>query len=186
MLVVVTSIKAARRRLRYESWHLLHLYAYLGAGLALPHQLWTGAQFLTSPGRTFFWWTAWAVAAGAVLVWRIGLPLARNARHRIRVEAVVRESPDVVSVHLRGHRLDRMRVEAGQFLTVRFLGRPGWTRANPYSLSAAPDGRTLRITVQAVGDGSSAVADLRPGTPALVEGPFGRLGARSRTRRGWP
>src|SRR4051794_39127714 len=25
-LVVVTSIKAARRRIRYESWHLLHLY----------------------------------------------------------------------------------------------------------------------------------------------------------------
>src|SRR4051812_21154431 len=37
-LVVATSIKAARRRIRYESWHLLHLYAYLGVGLALPHQ----------------------------------------------------------------------------------------------------------------------------------------------------
>ena len=37
LLVVATSIKAARRRLRYESWHLLHLYAYLGVGLALPH-----------------------------------------------------------------------------------------------------------------------------------------------------
>src|SRR5262249_38525156 len=34
--VVVLSIRAARRRLRYESWHLLHLYAYLGVGLALP------------------------------------------------------------------------------------------------------------------------------------------------------
>ncbi len=30
ILVVITSIKAARRKLRYESWHLLHLYAYLG------------------------------------------------------------------------------------------------------------------------------------------------------------
>ncbi len=47
VMVVVTSIKAARRRLRYESWHLLHLYAYLGAGLALPHQLWTGQEFLS-------------------------------------------------------------------------------------------------------------------------------------------
>jgi predicted ferric reductase len=182
VLVVATSIKVARRRLRYESWHLLHLYAYLGAGLALPHQLWTGAQFLSSPGRTAFWWTAWAVAAGAVVVWRLGLPAARNLRHQIRVERVVRESDDVVSVHLSGRRLDRLRVEAGQFLTIRFLGRPGWTRANPYSLSAAPDGRSLRISVQSVGDGSVAAAGLRPGTPALVEGPFGRLGARSRTR----
>jgi predicted ferric reductase len=182
VLVVVTSIRAARRRLRYESWHLLHLYAYVGAGLALPHQLWTGEQFASSPGRTFFWWTAWAVAAGAVLLWRVGLPVARNLRHRLRVAEVVRESPDVVSVRLTGHRLDRLRTEAGQFVTVRFLNGPGWTRANPYSLSAAPDGRSLRISVQAVGDGSRAVADLRPGTRALVEGPYGRLGARARTR----
>jgi DMSO/TMAO reductase YedYZ heme-binding membrane subunit len=39
VMVVGTSIRAARTRLRYESWHLLHLYAYLGVGLALPHQL---------------------------------------------------------------------------------------------------------------------------------------------------
>src|SRR5690242_16676971 len=37
VMVVVTSLRAARRKLRYESWHLLHLYAYLGVGLALPH-----------------------------------------------------------------------------------------------------------------------------------------------------
>ena len=46
VMVVVTSVKKARKRLRYESWHLLHLYAYLGVGLALPHQLWTGQELL--------------------------------------------------------------------------------------------------------------------------------------------
>src|SRR5680860_1321906 len=39
VMVTVTSIKAARSRLRYESWHLLHLYAYLGVGLALPQPI---------------------------------------------------------------------------------------------------------------------------------------------------
>jgi ferredoxin-NADP reductase len=73
-------------------------------------------------------------------------------------------------------------VEAGQFMSFRFLGRRGWTRANPYSLSAAPDGRSLRVTAQVVGDGSAALARLRPGNRALVEGPFGRLSARARTR----
>ena len=29
----------------------MHLYAYLGVGLAIPHQLWTGADFTSSPGR---------------------------------------------------------------------------------------------------------------------------------------
>jgi predicted ferric reductase len=182
VMVVVTSIKASRRRLRYESWHLLHLYAYVGVGLALPHQLWTGQQFLASPVRTAFWWTAWGVAAGAVVGWRLVLPVARNLRYRLVVASVVRETDDVVSVHLTGRRLDRLRVEAGQFLGFRFLGRPGWTRANPYSLSAAPDGRGLRISVQAVGDGSAATFGLRPGTRVWFEGPFGRLTARARIR----
>ncbi len=182
VMVVATSVKAARRRLRYESWHLLHLYAYLGVGLALPHQLWTGKELMSSPARSLFWWSAWAAAAAAVLVWRVGLPLWRNLRHRLRVTSVVAEGPGVASVYLTGHRLDRLPVEAGQFLGFRFLGRPGWTRANPYSLSAAPDGRSLRITVQAVGDGSAASFRLRRGTRVLFEGPYGRLGARARTR----
>ena len=182
VMVVVTSIKAARRRIRYESWHLLHLYAYLGVGLALPHQLWTGQQFMSSPARTVFWWTAWGVAAAAVLLFRVGLPLRVNLRHRLRVTSVVPEAGGIASVYLTGRRLDRLDVEAGQFLSWRFLGRRGWTRANPYSLSAAPDGRSLRITVQAVGDGSAALFNLRPGTRALVEGPYGRLSARARTR----
>jgi len=183
VMVVVTSVRAAMRRLRYESWHLLHLYAYLGVGLALPHQLWTGQELVSSTARTVFWWSAWGAVAAAVLIWRVGLPVHRNLRHRLRVTSVVPEAPGIYSVYLTGHRLDRLPVEAGQFLSWRFLGRQGWTRANPYSLSAAPDGRSLRITVQAVGDGSSAVAGLKPGTRALVEGPFGRLGARARTRR---
>jgi predicted ferric reductase len=182
VMVVVTSIKAARRKLRYESWHLIHLYAYLGVGLALPHQLWTGTDFTSSPGRTVFWWTAWAIAAGAVLVWRVFLPLWRSALHDLRVTSVVPEATGVWSVYVTGRRLHRLRAEAGQFLAWRFLGRPGWTRANPYSLSAAPDGRSLRITVAETGDGSGSVTTLTPGTRVLVEGPYGRLTDRARTR----
>jgi predicted ferric reductase len=182
VMVVVTSVRAARRRLRYESWHLLHLYAYLGVGLALPHQLWAGQDFLDSPVATAYWWTLWSAAAAAVLIWRIGLPLLRSLRHDLRVTSVVPEDDDVWSVYMAGRGLDRLRVGAGQFLIWRFLSGPGWTRAHPYSLSAAPDGRSLRITVKDLGDGSRLVRSLRPGTRVLVEGPYGRLTERPRTR----
>ncbi|MGW3960631.1 ferredoxin reductase family protein [Amycolatopsis sp. NPDC005003] len=175
VMVAVTSARVARRRLRYESWHLLHLYAYLGAGLALPHQLWTGADFTASPVATAFWWTAYAVAAGAVLVFRVGLPVRLNVRHRLVVDQVEREGPGVVSVYLRGRRLDRLPVAAGQFFVWRFVSGPGWTRGKPFSLSAAPDGRRLRITAKDLGPGSRRLATLPPGTPALFEGPYGRL-----------
>ncbi len=182
VMVVVTSIRVARRRLRYESWHLLHLYAYVGVGLALPHQLWTGSDFAGRTLASVYWWAAWGVTATAVVACRLGLPAWRSWRHRLVVDRVVPEAPGVVSVHLSGRHLDRLPVRAGQFFVFRFRDGAGWTRGNPYSLSASPDGRTLRITARDLGDGSSRLAQLRPGIRVLVEGPYGRLTADARTR----
>ena len=100
VMVVVTSVKAARGRLRYESWHLLHLYAYLGVGLALPHQLWTGEQFTTHPARTAFWWGAWALAAGSILVWRLGVPASAPGATTCGSPRWPASPPDVVSVYV--------------------------------------------------------------------------------------
>lgn len=182
VLVVVTSVRMARRRLRYESWHLLHLYAYLGVGLALPHQLWTGTDFVSSPVARAYWWTLYAVALGAVLVYRLGVPVFRTLRHRVVVSRVVEEAPGVVSLYLTGRKLHRLPVKAGQFFVWRFLDGPGWTRGHPYSLSAPPDPSLMRITAKALGDGSRRLADLRPGTRVLLEGPYGALTSDRRTR----
>jgi predicted ferric reductase len=184
VLVSVTSVRRARRRLRYESWHLLHLYAYLGVGLALPHQLWTGGDFLATPAATVYWWTLWALAAAAVVVCRVVLPVRLSLRHRLVVAAVTSETPGVVSVHLTGRRLADLRVAAGQFFVWRFRSGPGWTRAHPLSLSAAPTTDGLRITLDVRGDDGARLAGLAPGTPVLVEGPYGRLTPEVRTRPG--
>jgi predicted ferric reductase len=173
--VTVTSVRAARRALRYESWHLLHLYAYLGVGFSVPHEIWTGAEFATSALARVYWWSAYAVAAGAVLVFRVCLPLWRTLRHGITVSSVVRESPDVVTVRMGGRGLHRLPARAGQFFVFRFLDGPGWSRGNPYSLSAAPRYDRIQITAKDLGDGSSRLAGLRPGTKVLIEGPYGRL-----------
>jgi predicted ferric reductase len=129
--VTVTSLRAARARLRYESWHLLHLYAYLGVGLALPHQLWTGKDFLTSRVATVYWWMLWVAAAASVLFWRVGQPLWRSLRHQLVVEQVHAENDRVTTVVMRGRMLHRLPVRAGQFLQWRFLDGPGFTRHTP-------------------------------------------------------
>jgi predicted ferric reductase len=179
--VVVTSIRWARRRLRYESWHLLHLYAYLGIAFAFPHQLADGADF-HEPLAQAYWWTLYLGSTGAILLFRVGLPLWRSYYHRLRVVEVRTEAPGVVSVVVAGHRLDRLRVRSGQFFTWRFLGGPGWSRGHPYTISAAPRADRLRATIQVVGDGSGRAAALRPGTRVLVEGPYGTMTADRRTR----
>lgn len=183
IMVVVTSIRRARRKLRYESWHLIHLYSYLGVGLALPHQLWTGADFLSSPMATVYWWTLWAAAIGAVIIFRLVHPLVSSFRHRLVVTSVRQEGPGVFSVTMGGNRLDRMGLQPGQFCQWRVLHGAGWTRAQPFSVSNVPTEHSLRITVQRVGDGSDRLADARPGTRVLFEGPYGTMTADRRTRR---
>jgi predicted ferric reductase len=176
VVVVLTSVRGVRRRLRYESWHLLHLYAYLGVLFALPHEILLGSDFRTGAAKAY-WWGLYALAAASTLIFRIGLPIWRTLRHRLTVDEVVIEAPGLVSVYLRGHHLDDLPARAGQYFVWRFLDGSRVLHGNPFSLSGRPNGDRLRITVKSVGDGSARVATLRPGTRALIEGPYGRMTA---------
>lgn len=171
--VVVPSFARIRHRVRYESWHLYHLYAYAGVFAALPHQLWTGADFVANPWARAYWWGLWGLAAASVLVWRIGVPLWRSARLGLRVEAVRREGARGVSVRMRGRGIERLHARAGQFFVWRFLGEPGWSAGHPFSLSAPPTPTRLQITARVVGDGTARLTRLRAGDRVLIEGPYG-------------
>jgi predicted ferric reductase len=183
VFVGVVSARAARRRLRYETWYYLHLYTYLAVSLSFSHQLATGAQFISDPlGRIA--WSSFYILVGALLLWHRALSPVRNAwRHRMRVIALEVEAPGVVSVYISGDHLDELDAQPGQFFRWRFLTREHWWAANPYSLSAAPQPRLLRITVKALGDHSSDLAGVKVGTKILAEGPYGGFTAARRRRR---
>ncbi|MBE1491548.1 ferredoxin reductase family protein [Plantactinospora soyae] len=178
----IVSARFARRRLAYETWHLLHLGTYVAVLLALTHQIAVGTTFTASTFATAYWWTLWGLALGAVLAGRVLLPLWRNLRHRFRVTRVVPESDNVVSIHITGRHLDRLPAQAGQFFLWRFLSRDRWWQTNPFSLSTAPDGRSLRLTAKAVGTGSATLPRVRVGTRVFAEGPYGAFTALHRTR----
>lgn len=173
LVVGAVSARYARRRLAYETWHFIHLYTYVAVVLAFSHQVAVGTTFTSSAAATAYWYAVWGVALGAVIAGRAVLPLWRNRRHQFRVSAVVPESDNVVSVHVTGRDLDRLGAQAGQFFLWRFLTKDRWWQANPFSLSAAPDGRTLRLTAKAAGDGSAALRHLKVGTRVFAEGPYG-------------
>ena len=176
------SIRAARSRLRYETWYLLHLYTYLGLALALAHQLATGSAFLDGPAR-LAWLGLYLGTALAVVRWRVALPLVAFRRHRVRVVTIVSEAPGVASLHLHGRDLALLGGSAGQFIRIRVLDRQHWWQSHPFSLSAPPESGRLRVTVKDLGDGSRSLAGVRPGTRVLVEGPYGAMTHAVRTRR---
>ena len=176
----VSSYRLARRRMAYETWWSVHLYTYLALFLSFSHQIHTGASFVGHPLATAWWTALWLGTLALVLACRVALPAYRSLGHRVTVHAVEPEGPGTYSVVLRGRRLNRIPMAGGQFLHWRIL-RPGlWWQAHPYSLSAAPTGTRMRITVKDLGDHSAALAALKPGTRVAFEGPYGAFTADAR------
>jgi len=182
VIVGIVSMRFARRRLQYETWHTIHLALYVVIVLAILHQISEGSSFKTSVLGQLYWWALWAFAIVSLIVGRVVLPLVRNARHQLRVAAVIPESDTVVSVYMTGKHLDQLQARAGQFFIWRFLGYGKWWQANPFSLSAAPDGASLRLTAKASGKTSAGLRNLPVGTRVFAEGPYGAFTTLHRSR----
>ncbi len=171
--VAVTSVKAARRRLSYETWFGIHLYAYLGIALAFLHELVVGTDFVNDQVAVGYWVALYIVSIGLLVTFRLLQPLAFSYRHRLRVGSVVQEAPGIVSINITGRDMDKMPIRAGQYFQVRFLTGGGWWRHHPFSISAAPNGSSLRLTVKDMGDDTGRMTRLQPGTRIFAEGPYG-------------
>jgi predicted ferric reductase len=172
-VVAGTSIRAVRRRLSYETWYGLHLYAYIGIALSFLHQLTIGGDFIGDTLAVAFWVGLYVVTFGLLLWYRVLMPMRVSGRHRLRVTAVVPEARGVVSLYFSGRDLDQLPVAAGQFFHIRFLRGGGWWRPHPFSISAAPNGAYLRMTIKDLGDDSHRMLRMPVGTPVFIEGPYG-------------
>jgi predicted ferric reductase len=173
--IVASSYVIVRRRLPYEAWYALHFTIYAALALAYVHQIPTGNDFTSSSAASDWWIALYVVTLVLLLAYRVVRPALMARRHRLRVSSVRRESPDTVSIAIAGRDLDALPARAGQFMLWRFLSRGRWWQSHPFSFSAVPDGRSLRITVKASGGFTRALADVAPGTRVLAEGPFGRF-----------
>jgi predicted ferric reductase len=181
--VGLVSIRAARKKMRYETWYYLHFYTYLAITLAFSHQFADGAEFMNNTPARVVWGGMYAVVGAAILWYRFITPAVQAVDHQLRVESVEQEAADIVSITFTGQNLEDLNAHAGQFFRWRFLTRGMWWVSSPYSLSAVPRHDRLRITVKALGDHSRQLAGVRPGTRVLAEGPYGAMTAARRRKR---
>lgn len=184
LTAVLLSLPFTRRSLSYEAWHSVHLGAYAGLALAIGHQLALGGD-LAAEVRYFAWtWYALLAFTGITVLWyRLLRPLWFYKKHGFTVDRTVMETPDIMSVYLKGRGLENFKVEPGQFALLRFWA-PGFKlQAHPFSFSKPADGRELRFSIKKLGDFTAKLhAELKPGTPVIIDGPHGVFtAARMRT-----
>lgn len=182
ILVVVTSLVIVRKKLSYEFWYIVHLLSYAAIVLALPHQFTQGQMFAEGTWARWYWMALYVGSLAFLTIFRVIIPVARSLRHDLKVSSVDIEAPGVVSITMSGRDLNALPAYGGQFFNWRFWNARMWWDSHPYSLSAHPDGKSIRITVRDLGAGSARLLKLKPGTRVSFEGPYGLFTDKARTQ----
>jgi predicted ferric reductase len=180
--VVVTSLNFARRKMSYEAWYLVHIMSYLAVLAAVPHQFSTGSDIHGKPVQTVFWVTLYLFVVFNLAWYRVLSPLLRHFVVGLKVQSVVPASSDSSSIYLTGKNVAKLGGKAGQFYMLRVLTPTQWWRPHPFSISAAPNSRYVRFTIGRRGDDTGALQHIKPGTPVLLEGPYGVFTEDRRTK----
>jgi predicted ferric reductase len=182
ILVVVTSLNLSRRKLPYEAWYLIHLFAYGAVMLAIPHQINLGVDIAGKPLALGFWVSAYIFVALNIVWFRLLSPIFFSGVHGLKVSKTVVEASDATSIYLSGRKLNSFGAASGQFFIVRVITWKQWWRAHPFSLSAAPTKDSLRFTVGNRGDDTALLQNIKPGTRVILEGPYGVFTEARRTK----
>lgn len=178
--VSVSSVVAARKKLPFEVWKGIHLLSYAAVLAGLPHQFTMGDVFAAGPAN-WYWLAVWGLTFLAILTFRVFRPVFSSIEQAVVVSSVHFETPDTATITMTGRRLGELRASAGQYFHWRFLAPGLWWHQHPLSLSAAPTGTTLRVTVRALGKGTQALLGVKPGTRVAFEGPYGMFSDAART-----
>jgi predicted ferric reductase len=172
LVVSATSVIMAVKQYNYERWYFIHLASYAAIFLAFGHQLAVGADFIN---HTFagYWWFLYGFVAANFIYYRFARQFYFFARHQFRVEKTEQENEYVFSIYITGKDLEKFKFEAGQFCFWRFLDDKRAWQAHPFSFSAAPNGKYLKITTKTLGDYTAKLSKVKIGTPVLIDGPHG-------------
>lgn len=177
----VSSYKRVRRKVKYSTWWVIHLYIYLGVIFSFMHQVTYGQAFMDQPIAQAFWWALALLSMGSLVTFRWVLPLFYSLVAGLHVVSVTEEDNNNVSIVIGGRDLSWIAPKAGQFFQFRFFGAQRWWESHPYSVSRAFDNRSLRVTIKNLGDASSQAKLIRVGSRVMVEGPYGTFTAENRT-----
>ena len=162
---------AERWRWQYHHLRRFHNLVVIAAFLVLAHVL---IAFST---REAIWrsavMTLWFVVALGMYGRRKIVVPARRGATPFTVNEVVRENAAVTTVRIASPEGRPFRHRAGQFAYFRFLdGVPG-SEEHPFTISSVPGDSHIAFSAKGIGDFTAALPQVQPGSPMLVDGPYG-------------
>ena len=170
--LITSSVWRRRLRLSYEAWHITHtvLALVLIVG-ALAHVFFVN-EYVSSLWKQILW----GLMSGAfvlLLVWVRLIKPRRALARPWRLERVAAERGRTTTLTLRPPPAAAFRFEPGQFGWFAFRRSPFSLTQHPFSFASSAEREEVELAVKALGDFTSQVGELAPGTTVYVDGPHG-------------
>jgi 3-phenylpropionate/trans-cinnamate dioxygenase ferredoxin reductase subunit len=171
--LIVTSIWRQKLKIPYEPWRIAHgVLAVLAVAFGLGHALGV-SNYLG-----LFWkgvlWSAIALFALWLLVYvRLVKPWMMT-RQPYLVEEVIPQRNKVWTLALRPRGREVMHFQPGQFAWITLGISPFRMREHPFSMSSSAEHpERLEFSIKELGDFTSKIKEVQPGTKAFLDGPYG-------------
>lgn len=163
-------------KLPYQIWLFTHKFLGLAFFIGGLHVFFITSD--TSSSKPLRYYVLFFSLLGLLaFIYRTLMPKILIRRYRYQVSNLVIENPSVAKVVL--HPLSKiMPYKPGQFVFIRFVGsgvKEITDEWHPFSISSTPNGGPLEITIKSLGDFSSNLSKLTPGTMAEIEGAYGKF-----------
>jgi predicted ferric reductase len=163
------------KQIPYHIWKLTHEFMSVGVILGSLHALLVRTA-TTTPGAPLSIWLLFLTTVGIVSALYIRF-FWKWFPHKY--EYILKSiEPTAVGYHLSMSPVGtkKMSFVAGQLVFVSFLGSPVSAESHPYSISSAPSDATLRLSIKKLGDHTTSLGMLTPGTAVTLNGPYGTFG----------
>jgi 3-phenylpropionate/trans-cinnamate dioxygenase ferredoxin reductase subunit len=171
--LILLSVFRRSWRIEYNRWRIWHgILAIVAVALSFTHVILAG-YYLNTPWKKELW-IAYSVFWAGALQWVRLLKPALMLRDPYMLSRVVPERGGVVTLLLRRRRGPVTRFHPGQFAWLTAGSSPFADAEHPFSISTSAENREeIGFTIKELGDFTSRVRHLVPGTPIYLDGPFG-------------
>ncbi|MGJ8598095.1 ferredoxin reductase family protein [Sulfitobacter sp.] len=182
--LVLLAIGRTQLNYKYETWRLIHgIGALLIALLLLHHTVYAG-RYGSQHLMTWFWVAMTSVAVGSLLYVYLLAPLLDKAR-AWRVISVTQLTPNQWEVTVKPDGHTGLDYKAGQFVWLN-VGHSSFSmKENPFSICSTPGaGPDVSFMIKELGDFTRTIGQIKAGTVAYLDGPYGSLSVDDRTEPG--